>query len=162
MKEEANENLHVGRVIYGAAATENRHRLVIETAAQITSQVAWANRSLVKEVRPSSYLVAMAREVIASQLIWNCLTAKHEEFANEQEVQYIIMNVTAKFERHRKNFGGRWYVETPLPLKKPGSIMQILAGPNTPPDSETRNSGFPTMHDYPACIRVRRSTAILS
>jgi hypothetical protein len=40
LKEHANENLQVGRVIYGGTATEARHRLVIETAASITSRVA--------------------------------------------------------------------------------------------------------------------------
>jgi hypothetical protein len=84
LKDQANENLHVGRVIYGDAATEARHRLVMETAGAITSRVAWANRELVTDVKPSAYLRAMAREVIASQLIWNCLTAKHDTYANER------------------------------------------------------------------------------
>jgi hypothetical protein len=78
LKDQANENVHVGRVIYGDAATEARHRLVIETAAAITSRMAWANRALVTSARPSTHFVAMARKVIASQLIWNCLTAKHD------------------------------------------------------------------------------------
>jgi hypothetical protein len=35
----------------------------------------------------------MAHELFASQLIWNCLTAKEERFADEREVRGIIMNV---------------------------------------------------------------------
>ena len=31
----------------------------------------------------SRYLVAVAHEVFASQLIWKCLAAKHVQFANE-------------------------------------------------------------------------------
>jgi hypothetical protein len=43
LKEQATENLHVGRVIYGDEATEQRHREVIERAAEITSRYAYAH-----------------------------------------------------------------------------------------------------------------------
>lgn len=161
LREQANENLHVGRVIYGDAATEARHRLVIETAASITSRVAWANRSLGTTVRPSTYFLAMAREVIASQLIWNCLTAKREKYMNEREVRYIIMNIVAKFDRHRKFFKGKTYVEAPLPLKAPGSIMQILVGARAPRDAENMVSDFLEAQGYPHGISVRRSSAMI-
>src|SRR5262249_18250130 len=91
LKDQTNENLFVGRVIYGDAATEARHRLVIDTAAAIARRVAWANRALVTDAKPSTYLRAVALEVIASQLIWNCLTAKHDTFANEREVRFMVM-----------------------------------------------------------------------
>jgi len=162
LKEHANENLHVGRVIYGDAATEARHRLVIETAASITSGVAWANYSLRKAVSPITYLRTMALEVIASQLIWNCLTAKHDDYANEREVRYIIMNVIAKFDKHRKTFKGKTYVEAPLPLKAPGAVMQILVGPNAPRDAENMVTNFLKAHDYPDGIPVRRSSATVA
>lgn len=161
LKEQANENLHVGRVIYGDTATEARHRLVIETAAAITSRVAWANRSLGKTVRPSTYFRAMVDEVIASQLIWNCLTSKRDRYANEREVRFIIMNVVSKFEGHRKFFKGKAYVEAALPLKAPGSIVQILVGPNAPPDAENTVSEFLKAQDYPDGIPVRRSLSIV-
>jgi hypothetical protein len=158
LNEQANENVHVGRVLYGNAATEARHRSVIETAASITSKVAWANRSLPATVKPSDYLVAMTREVIASQLIWNCLTAKHEQFRNEREVRYIIMNVVAKFDAHRKFFKGKPHVETPLRLKAVGSIIEILVGPRAPSDAEAKISGFLKANGYPDSVAVRRST----
>lgn len=161
LKDQANENLHVGRVIYGDAATEARHRLVIETAASITSRVAWDNRSLGNTVRPSAFFLAMVREVIASQLIWNCLTAKHDDYANEREVRYVIMNIAAKFDRHRKLFNGKTYVEAPLPLKAPGSIMQILVGPHAPRGAEDMVSDFLKLQNYPNSIPVRRSSAIV-
>jgi hypothetical protein len=84
---------------------------VIEAAASITSRVAWANKSLRDIVKPSDYFIAMVREVIASQLIWNCLTAKHDKFANEREVRFIVMNVIARFDDLRKQFNGKTYIE---------------------------------------------------
>jgi hypothetical protein len=161
LNEQANENVHVGRVLYGDAATEARHRSVIETAAKITSKIASANCSLVKSVKPGTYFTAMAREVIASQLIWNCLTAKHKRFQNEREVRYIIMNVVAKFDAHRKFFKNKPYIETPLQLEAPGSVVEILVGPQAPKDAETKVCEFLKAADYPDGIVVRRSAASL-
>jgi hypothetical protein len=159
LKEQANENLHVGRVVYGDAATEARHRLVIETAAAITSRVAWSNRALLTDMKPITYLRAMALEVIASQLIWNCLTAKRDTNANEREVRYIIMNITPKFDAHRKEYNGRNYIEASLPLKSPCSIMKILVGPNAQRNAEHIVSDFLKAHGYPDGIPVQRSSA---
>lgn len=157
LNEQANENVHVGRVLYGDAETEARHQRVIEAAAKITSRVAWANRALPNVVKPSDYLVAMAREVIASQLVWNCLTAKHAQFQNEREIRYIIMNVRAKFDAHRKFFKNRPYVETPLPLKEQGTIVKILVGPRAPKAAELSIRNFLKANGYPESITVERS-----
>ncbi len=164
LKEQANENLFVGRVIYGDAATEARHRLVIEKAASITSGVVWANRSLVTTIGPNTYLTylkAMVDEVIASQLIWNCLTSKRDDYANEREVRFIVMNVVASFDRFRKVFNGKTYVEAPLPLKAKGSIKQILVGTDAPIDAENMVLDLLKINGYPNDIPVRRSSAIV-
>jgi hypothetical protein len=58
----------------------------------------------------------MAREVLASQLIWNCLTAKESKFADEREVRGIVMGVREQFDPHRKFLGKRAYIKVPLPL----------------------------------------------
>jgi hypothetical protein len=126
---EANRNLHVGRVVYGDAATRRRHHSVIAKAAKITSLVGRANGGLVRVAGPARYLVTMAREVLAQQLVWNCLTAKEEKFSDEREVRGVIMNVKANFDSHRKDFAGRSYVEHKLDLKRAGAIAEILVGP---------------------------------
>lgn len=161
LNEQANENLYVGRVLYGDADTAARHRSVVSEAARIASRVAWANRPMPDAVKPSDYFSAVAREVIASQLIWNCLTAKHENFSNEREVRYIIMGVISKFEPYRKHFNGKAYVETPLPLKTAGSVMEILVGPRAPDAAEAMVKTFLRVNGYPEAIRVRRSNAVL-
>jgi Protein of unknown function (DUF2971) len=161
LNEQANENIHVGRVIYGDAATEERHRLVIERAAEITSRVGRANQAAVHQVKPSVYLVAMAQEVIASQLIWNCLTAKHTKYANEREVRYVIMNLRKKFDAHRKSDNGRDYIETPLQLKAPHSIMEVLVGPRAPVGAEEMIAEFLKAQGYPDGIPIRPSSVIL-
>ncbi len=157
--EEANKNLHIGRVIYGDIETAARHRLATAKAAEITSRIGSANTELVRQVRPSHYLVTMARELLASQLIWNCLTAKDITYADEGEVRGIIMNVTNKFDPWRREFDGRPYVEHEMALKQPGAIAEILVGPNAPVESEQMIRDLLRAESYPE-IPVLRSSAI--
>jgi len=82
-----------------------------------------------------------------------------DTYTNEREVRFIIMNVTAKFDAHRKTFNGKNYIEVSLPLKSPGSIMQILVGAHAAPGAENMVSNFLKSHGYPEGILVRRSSA---
>ena len=103
----------------------------------------------------------MVRELLASQLVWNCLTAKHSRYADEQEVRGIMMNVRSKFDPWRRTHAGRDYVEHEMPLKAPGSIAEILVGPHAPPDAEANVRAFLSEQGYAASIPVRRSSAAL-
>jgi hypothetical protein len=160
LKANANENVLVGRVIYGESDTEARHRLVVETAAEITNRFAQENCELVKMIRPSLYLVTMAREVIAGQLVWNCVTAKENRFSDEREVRFIIMGISKKLDGLRKSLSGskRMYIETPLPLKEPGSITEILVGPNAPGGAEVMIEQYLKSNGYPLGIPIVRSS----
>jgi hypothetical protein len=161
LHEQANENVHVGRVIYGETATAARHRRVIERAAEITSRVAWANRGIVEQTNPRSYFLAMAFEVIASQLVWNCLTAKHCRYANEREVRFILMNLREKFNAHRRTEerSGRFYIEARMALAEIGNITEILVGPLARPGTEAIVADVLRAHRYPDGIPVVRSQA---
>jgi hypothetical protein len=73
----ANENAHVGLVVYGDEKTTYRHRKVIDWAAEITHRVAAANRGLLQsEAMHVEYINAMAKEYIARQLVWRSITLK--------------------------------------------------------------------------------------
>jgi hypothetical protein len=160
LKEEANENLHVGRVVYGDEATERRHRRAIERAAQITSHYANAHVDAVRRAGPVPYLRSVVDELIASQLIWNCLTAKSLQYASEREVRYVLLNLRGKFDAHRKEFNGKHYVEATLPLKRPGSIVEILIGPRASDGTEEKLQEFLREQGYPA-IPIRLSSSVL-
>jgi hypothetical protein len=156
---QANENLHIGRVIYGDRETKARHRLVIRKAAAITSQIAHRNRKWIDLVRPTPYLAAMAREVLASQLIWNCLTAKESKFAEEREIRGIVMGVRERFDPHRKMLGTRAYIEVSLPLRTPGGIAEVIVGPDAPADAEGKVRSLLKAEGYADSIPVIRSSA---
>lgn len=132
-----NENAHVGSVVYGDSKTRYRHRKVIERAAEITHQVAAANRALLrrKSVRVD-YINAMAKEYIARQLIWRCLTAKRSCWEHQSEVRFVVMNLPEKFDDLEKSDGGRRYITYALPLADPGSIVEIMIGSAAPSDAE--------------------------
>jgi hypothetical protein len=152
------ENIYVGRVLYGDGPTEDRHRQVIQQAAQITSHIGQLNAAAVEQQR-IRYLVAMAREVIASQLVWNCLTAKHLKYQDEREVRYVMLGTTKKFEKLVQVQPGsrREYVEHSLPLRD--EIVEILVGRLAPAGTEAIVQEFLGKHGYPSSVAIRRSKA---
>jgi len=156
LKPMANENLFVGKVIYGEEAIRARHSHVFAKAAEITSRFANNNRELVQQVKPSAYLSAMAKEVIASQLVWNCLTGKKLKYQDEREIRFLIMNIRARFDGLRKSFGEKTYIEAPMPLKLPGSVTEIIVGANAPADAEAQINAFLSEHGYSG-VPVSRS-----
>jgi hypothetical protein len=103
----------------------------------------------------------MADEFIASQLIWNCLTAKNDIYENEREVRGVIMNVRAKFDGIRKPLGDKFYVEYDLPLKAPGSIAEIIVGSLAPVGAEDEVRKVLSDLGYPHGINVTRSGLVL-
>jgi hypothetical protein len=106
---------------------------------------------------PWTYYQTMAHEVIAAQLIWNCLTGKRTNFSEEQEVRYVIMGECNSFDGICKAHNSRHYVELPLKLKVPCGIMQILVGASAPLGAEEMIDDFLKAQGYPDGIPIRRS-----
>jgi len=153
----ASENAFVGKVLYGEKAIRAKHSYTIGQAAKITSKFGHEHPELVRQVRPSTYLSAMAKELLADQMIWNCLTGKHKKYEGEQETRFVIMGVIARFNELRKNFNKKCYVEHPLPLKAPNNIVEILVGPGASADTEKRLDGYLTEIGYNYPIAIARS-----
>lgn len=159
----ASENAFVGKVLYGEEAIRARHAHVIGRAAKITSEFGHRHPQLVRQVKPSTYLSAMGKELLADQLIWNCLTGKHERYQGEQETRFVIMGMRERFNSLRKIFteknNEKNYVEHPLPLKAPNHIVEILVGPDAPADAEDRLKGYLTEIGYNYTIPIIRSAS---
>ncbi|WP_092262095.1 hypothetical protein [Bradyrhizobium sp. Rc3b] len=89
-----------------------------------------------------AFLDQLAREVIASPLIWNCLTSKHPAYQHEQETRLAIMgtpdhlaaHVLARFRRSEIVP----YIADPLPVREPHKVAEIVLGPAAPLDTKGR------------------------
>ena len=149
----ANENAHLGRVVYGDSKTIYRHRKVIERAAAITHQIATVNRSLLRrEAVLIEYINAMAKEYIARQLIWRSLTAKRRCWEHQSEVRFVCLNRHANFDGIEKTFGGRRYIEYPLP---PDCIAAIMIGSAAPKDTEADVARLLNDHGFSGAMVTR-------
>jgi hypothetical protein len=154
----ANENAHVGLVVYGEEKTTYRHRKVITRAAEITQRVAGVNQGLLRpEAVHVEYINAMAKEYIARQLVWRSITSKRSRWEGESEVRFVILNQAKNFGGLTKTHSdGRRYIKYALPLREPESIAEIMVGRAAPNDAEDsvrvllRNLGYPE-------IKVTRS-----
>src|SRR6202162_5813588 len=96
-----NEASFVSRVIYDLDAASSRHDRAIEMAERIFLDVANAHRNILanKDIG-IRFMQDFARAVIASPLIWNCLTSKHPAYTHEQEVRLIILGMHDKLRPH--------------------------------------------------------------
>ncbi|HEX4106264.1 MAG TPA: DUF2971 domain-containing protein [Rhizomicrobium sp.] len=157
----ANENKFVGNVLYGEEAIRARHESVFRSAAKIVSKFERENKDLVRRFSPAVYLAGMAKEVIAGQLIWNCLTGKNRKFQSEQEVRFLILGVPSRFESLRREHASRKYVTSALPLKTEGSVTEIIVGINTPSGSEKMMSDYLAEQGYAYRIPLIRSGTTL-
>lgn len=138
---EPNENVVVGPVRYDINEVCARHEVAVERVASIFLNAVEANADLVSDQRVRfPFMQNMARAVIASPLIWNCLTTKHPAYAHEREVRLILLGLTERLATYitTRLRGSEIvpYVIHQLPVKKPHSLAGIVVGPAAPIDAE--------------------------
>ena len=153
-------NVTVGPVRYRDSDTKRRHALAINEAI---SGFQKATRYARKHLRQKDVFLGfsdrLAREALASPLVWNCLTCKHPAYARENEVRLIILG-------SQKTFNGKVpvrirkgeiipYFNRPMGLHKPGNIVEVVIGPAAPIGAE---DGVRTLLDkYKIKARISRS-----
>src|ERR1700730_7782595 len=98
----------------------------------------------------------MSHELLASQLIWNCLTSKHMRYADEREVRGIIMNTQSKFDPWRRTHAGATTWSTNCRSRWRAPSLRFI-GPHVPPDAEADVRTFLSAQGYAATVPVRRS-----
>jgi hypothetical protein len=136
------QNVFVSPVFYDDATTGSRHRRPIKQAVSIFLMASnYAHRYLKHSRIGVPFLRELALQVIASPLIWNCLTCKHLAYRAEEEVRLVVLGQKTKFRKHRRtrqrNGKDVPYIETHMPLHERGSIYEIVIGPAAPKDAET-------------------------
>ncbi|MBR0727035.1 DUF2971 domain-containing protein [Bradyrhizobium manausense] len=131
----------VGPVRYSLADVCGRHEACLEEAAAIFLASADANADLLADKSIGiPFMDQFVREIIASPLIWNCLTSKHPAYEHEQEVRLVMMGTPATVSPFvTTRFRGSEivpYIAQPMPLRVQHKIAEIVVGPAAPPDTE--------------------------
>ena len=82
----------------------------------------------------------MVNELIASPLIWNCITSEHIGYKNGREVRLVLMNQTGNLALHvktrRRGSEIVPYIAHPFRLRETGAIHEIVIGPAGDADTE--------------------------
>jgi hypothetical protein len=135
------EAAFVSPVIYDIGQVCSRHGAAIEQAAEIFLNTANAHQGLLaNKTIGIPFMQDFARAVIASPLIWNCLTSKHPAYAHEQEVRLIILGLHDKLQPYiQTRIRGSEivpYIPYRMAIQKQHSIGEIIVGPAANVDVE--------------------------
>lgn len=131
----------VGPVHYTLDEIYARYNPPILEAAKIFLETVDANADLVRDKSIGiPFMQEFARELIASPLIWLCLTSKHPAYEHEHEVRLVIMGAP----KHMLPFvttrirGSEIvpYISQPMPVREPNNILEIVVGPSSSADAE--------------------------
>ena len=136
------QNVFVSPVFYNNVVTTRRHRQPMEQAVSVFLLASnYAHRYLKHSSIGVPFLRELALQVIASPMIWNCLTCKHSAYQEEDEVRLVVLGKKTKFRKYRRtrqrNGKAVPYIESNMPLHERGSICEIIIGPAAPKTAET-------------------------
>jgi hypothetical protein len=150
-------------VVYGKHAARHRHMPAIEKAVRIVGETVGQAADLMQD-KPTgmSFLEEMANALIASQMILNSLTVKHEAYQHEKEVRLFILgehrNLTPHVSTRARPGDIVPFIKSDMPVQANGSIVEIVAGPSAADSAEDGvRALLRPFHDAPDSI-VRRST----
>ncbi len=157
------ENVFVAPVVYGSVGTRQRHHDAIRTAANILTTARDQHADILRDKTVGiPFLRAMADSLMASQLVWNCLTSKHEAYNREQEVRLVILGTLETLQPHIDTRTRKGevvpFIRSAMPLQKKGGIVEVVVGPSAPPNAEDSVRTFLRSFDVDDHIPVRRST----
>ncbi len=130
------EHHFMGRVVYDPARCEAQHRRPIQHALDTLTMEAQ------RETIPSGAQAAEFCRRLASEMhipvLWNSITTKERKWEPERETRLIALNdrVSPKLPVHLRPIGGQRYVVIPMPLFDPGTVTEVMVGPDADADAE--------------------------
>lgn len=153
-------NVFVGPVLYDDAITRERNAKGLNVAGKVATDAAiYAYRHLRYEEIGKEFLRRLALNVVASPLLWNAMTCKHNGYQNEAEVRLVMLGEKKRFGKkvlqRKRGADVIPYVPYALSLKTPGSIAEIVIGPAAPATAEANVQAL--LLSYGAIAKVRRS-----
>ncbi len=139
-----NETIIVAKVIYNEEEALNRQRDVIAYALNIVRSLANTGQLESDETR-IPFLEQMC-SLLATAIIFNCITSKHPAYQSEQETRIILINEKEKLRRYIKTRirGSELipFVPHKMPLKTNLAIASIAVGPSAHKGAEDGLGSF--------------------
>jgi Protein of unknown function (DUF2971) len=164
---QANEMSFVGPVLYDRQEIFRqeifaRHKRAIAAASSIFLAAAEAHAGLLQDKNVGMpFMRRMANELIASPLIWNCMTSKHVAYENEREVRLVLMGQTSNLSPYVKTRlrGSETvpYIAHPFRIRETGAIHEIVVGPAAAADAEEQVERMLTSHGVAPSVPITRS-----
>lgn len=153
----------VGPVRYSDNDVIARQEAALRTAAELFLETANAETELMRDRAIGlPFMQEFSRSMIASPLIWNCLTSKHFGYAHEREVRLVIMGQPAilspRVKRRPRGEEAVPFIAQPMGLREPGLIAEIVVGPAAPAGAEENARNLLGALGLGDQIPVRRSS----
>jgi len=128
------ENIFVAPVVYGRQAAREHHTPAIEQAVRVVGDIIEHAPDLMADSNVGMpFFDEMGKMLIASQLIFNSLTIKHEAYQHEREVRLIIIGEHKKLMPYvstRSRSGDIVpFIKSDMPIQAERSIAEIVVGP---------------------------------
>jgi len=135
------ENVFVAPVCYGDVAGRLHHLPAIKSTANIVAETVKRKCKAMADINKGMpFFDELGKTLIASELILNCLTLKHESWRYEEEVRAFILGETSKLCPHKATRvrGAETvpFIKSKMPIQQPGSIAEIVIGPAAPCGAE--------------------------
>jgi hypothetical protein len=157
------ENIFIAPVVYGRQAARQHHMPAIEQAVRLVGDTVERAADLMQDSNVGMpFFDEMAKVLIASQLIFNSLTIKHEAYEHEKEVRLIIVgehkNLTPYVSTRSRRGEIVPFIKSVMPIQARDSIAEIVVGPSAAAGAEDGVCALlKPFNDAPEPI-VRRST----
>lgn len=133
----------VGPVLYDRQAIFMRHQAAIDTAASIFLAACEAYPQFMADRTVGlPFMRELANELIASPLVWNCITSKHVGYEHECEIWLLLLGQSSNLSPYRRvRMRGSEsvpYVAHAFDTREPGAIHEIVIGPAAAADAEDK------------------------
>lgn len=154
-----NEVYWIGKVVYDEGDARRNQHLAVDRAVRIVSH-AFANR-LVPNRLTRSLLEAMSVNM-SVPILWNALTTKHVAYEAERETRLIMVNSIHRLapfiETHVRNGEVVPFVALSLPMRRRGSLTNLIVGPASSSDSVNGARQFLRSVGLDTSVRLERSS----
>jgi hypothetical protein len=162
IQKRATENVIVVPVVYGKEEGRQHHMQSIETALRIVGETIESNYDMFRDSSVGMpFFEKVAKGLIASHMILNSLTIKHEAYRHEREVRLITLGQHKKILRDVSTRARRGdivpFIKSKMAVQSKGNIVEIVIGPSAEGSAESGiESLLHPFHSDPSSI-IRRS-----